>query len=458
MSKRPFICFVILFLVVGLSLSFPTSGIGVEPGAGKKKVTAKPDRGKAKPERPASEKGAPADKSQGKGAASESSPGEVNAKAAILMEVSTGTILYEQNADELIEPASFTKVLSLYLIFEALQRGNIQMKDEVYISDLAWRTKGSKMFVGVGTRVPLEELLKGIAVVSGNDGCVAAAEHLSGSVEAFVDNMNRKAKQLGMDRSRFLNPHGLPAEGQITTARDMATLGAAYIRQFPQALGYHSMKEYTYNNITQHNRNHLLNKDPTVDGLKTGFVAAAGYHLAGTAQREGMRLLAVVMGAETPRIREREAMKLLNFGFRYYTMVHPFPEGQPVTTIQIWKGEKDEIGLYPTEMAAFIIPRAQKNQLRWEVRTTKDVVAPIKINEALGEVVFYVSDQPKRTVALVSQEDVNQAGWFKRTWQTLLQIHKLDWRWFAGITGGIALVLIVAFLLANRRQGFRRSR
>jgi serine-type D-Ala-D-Ala carboxypeptidase (penicillin-binding protein 5/6) len=458
MSKRPFVCFVILFLVVGLSLSFPTSGIGVEPGAVKKKVTAKPERGKAKPERPASEKGASADKSQGKGAASESSPGEVNAKAAILMEVSTGTILYEQNADELIEPASFTKILSLYLIFEALQRGNIQMKDEVYISDLAWRTKGSKMFVGVGTRVPLEELLKGIAVVSGNDGCVAAAEHLSGSVEAFVDNMNRKAKQLGMDRSRFLNPHGLPAEGQITTARDMATLGAAYIRQFPQALGFHSMKEYTYNNITQHNRNHLLNKDPTVDGLKTGFVAAAGYHLAGTAQREGMRLLAVVMGAATPRIREREAMKLLNFGFRYYTMVHPFPEGQPVTTIQIWKGEKDEIGLYPTEMAAFIIPRAQKNQLRWEVRTTKDVVAPIKINEALGEVVFYVSDQPKRTVALVSQEDVNQAGWFKRTWQTLLQIHKLDWRWFAGITGGIALVLIVVFLLANRRQGFRRSR
>ena len=314
------------------------------------------------------------------------------------------------------------------------------------------------MFVGVNTRVPLEELLKGIAVVSGNDACVAAAEHLSGSVEAFVDSMNRKAKQLGMDHSHFLNPHGLPAEGQITTARDMATLGAAYIRHFPEALRFHSMREYTYNNITQYNRNHLLNKDPSVDGLKTGFVDAAGYHLAATAQREGMRLLAVVMGAAYPRIREREAMKLLNFGFRYYAMVQPFPEGQPVTTIKIWKGEKDEIGLYPAEMAAFVIPRTQKNLIRWEVHMAKDVTAPIQINQPLWEVVFYVSDQAKRNVGLVSQEDVNLAGWFKRTWQTLMQIHKVDWRWFAGITGGIALALFIFFLISNRRQAFKRSR
>ena len=456
MSKRPFLYFIILFLLVAFSLSFPGNGIGVEPGAGKK-TTVKPGHGKAKHERPAPDKAAPGDKTQGKGA-SDSSPGEINAKAAILLEVTTGTVLFEQNADELIEPASFTKVLSLYLIFEALQRGNIRMQDEAYISDMAWRTKGSKMFVGVGTRVPLEELIKGIAVVSGNDACVAAAEHVSGSVEAFVDNMNRKAKQLGMDHSHFLNPHGLPAEGQITTARDMATLGAAYIRHFPEVLRYHSMREYTYNNITQHNRNHLLNKDPSVDGLKTGFIDAAGYHLASTAQREGMRLLSVVMGAATPRIRERESMKLLNFGFRYYAMVQPFPEGQPVTTIKIWKGEKDEIGLYPAEMAAFVIPRTQKNLLRWEVHTTNDVTAPVQIKQPLGEVVFYVSDQPRRNVALVSQEDVNLAGWFKRSWQTVLQIHKLDWRWFAGITGGIALLLLIFFLISTRRTFFRRSR
>jgi serine-type D-Ala-D-Ala carboxypeptidase (penicillin-binding protein 5/6) len=457
MSRKPFVYFVILLLLVGLSISFPGNGIGIESGAGKK-TTAKPSRGKAKSERAAQEKAVAGDAAQGKGASSDSSPGQINARAAILMEVTTGTILFEQNPDELIEPASFTKVLSLYLIYEALQRGNLHMEDDVYISDLAWRTKGSKMFVGVGTRVPLEELLKGIAVVSGNDACVAAAEHLSGSLEAFVDNMNRKAKQLGMDHSRFLNPHGLPAEGQVTTARDMATLGAAYIRQFPQALRFHSMKEYTYNNITQHNRNHLLNKDPTVDGLKTGFIAASGYHLAATAQREGMRLLAVVMGAETPRIREREAMKLMNFGFRYYTMVQPFPQGQPVTTIQVWKGEKDEIGLYPTELAAFVIPRTQKNLLRWEIHTASDVSAPIAINQALGEVVFYVSDQAKRNVTLVSMEDVSRAGWFKRAWQTLLQIHKVDWRWFAGIAGGIVLLILIFTFLSNRRFALKRSR
>jgi len=457
MSKKPFLCFVVLLLLVVLSISFPGNGIGVEQGAGKK-TAAKPGRGKAKSERLAPEKAAAGDATQGKGASSESSPGQINARAAILMEVTTGTILFEQNADELIEPASFTKVLSLYLVYEALQRGNIHMQDDVYISDLAWRTKGSKMFVGVGTRVPLEELLKGISVVSGNDACIAAAEHLSGSVEAFVDNMNRKAKQLGMDHSRFLNPHGLPAEGQVTTARDMATLSAAYIRQFPEALRFHSMKEYTYNNITQHNRNHLLNKDPTVDGLKTGFIAASGYHLAATAQREGMRLLAIVMGAETPRIREREAMKLMNFGFRYYTMVQPFPQGQPVTTIKIWKGEKDEIGLYPMELAAFVTPRTQKNLLRWEIRTASDVAAPIAINQALGEVVFYVSDQPKRNITLVSMEDVNRAGWFKRAWQTLLQIHKVDWWWFAGIAGGISLLILIFTFVSNRKFALKRSR
>ena len=151
-------------------------------------------------------------------------------------------------------------------------------------------------------------------------------------------------------------------------------------------------------------------------------------------------------------------MKLLNFGFHYYTLVQPFPEGQPVTTIQLWKAEKDEIGLYPTEKAAFVIPRTQKNLLRWEIHSAGDVSAPIKINQALGEMVFYVSDQPKRTVDLVSHEDVERAGWFKRAWQTLLQIHKVDWRWFAGISGGIALLIAVFYLVSNRRYLFRRSR
>lgn len=456
MQKRPMFCFILLVLVA-LLVSLPGNGFGVEPNVGKKTV-AKPHRGKAKAERAVPDKTGAADATQGKSSAPDGSPGQVAARGAILLEVATGTTLFEQNANEAIEPASFTKVLTLYLLFEAIQRGNLKMQDEALISDAAWRTKGSKMFVGLGSRVPLEEIIKGISVVSGNDACVAAAELLSGSVEAFVENMNRKAKQLGMEHSRFMNPHGLPVEGQITTARDMATLATAYIRKFPEALRYHSMREYTYNNITQHNRNRLLNKDPSVDGLKTGFVDAAGYHLAATAQREGMRVLAVVMGAETPRIREREAMKLLNFGFHQFVLVQPFPEGKPVTTIQLWKAEKDEIGVYPTEAAAFVIPRAQKNLLRWEIHNASDVTAPIEINQALGEIVFYVSDQPRRTVDLVSQESVPLAGWFKRAWQSLLQIHKVDWRWFVGISGAIALLIGLFYLIGNRHYLLRRSR
>ncbi len=186
------------------------------------------------------------------GTSEEISPGPTNARSEILLEVSTGTVLFEENADELIEPASFTKIASLYLIFEALKQGRIHLNDEVLISEEAWRTGGSKMFVGIGTRVPLDELIKGIAVVSGNDACVAAAEHLSGSVDAFVDAMNAKAKELGMTHTRFLTPNGLPAEGQITTARDMATLDMAYLKAFPEALSFHSMREYSYNNIQQY--------------------------------------------------------------------------------------------------------------------------------------------------------------------------------------------------------------
>ena len=378
--------------------------------------------------------------------------GQMNARSAILVEVSTGTVLFEQNADEPIEPASFTKIASLYLIFEAIQQGRIHLNDEVLISETAWRTGGSKMFVGIGTRVPLEELIKGIAVDSGNDACVAAAEHLSGSVDTFVDTMNRKAKELGMTRTRFLTPNGLPADGQITTARDMATLDMAYLKAFPQAINFHSMKEYTYNNINQYNRNHLLLKDPTIDGLKTGYIAASGYHLSATSKREGMRLIAVVMGAKTPPIREREALKLLNYGFRNFTLVQPFQEGQAVAKAKVWKGQKDVIEIYPGENASFLIQQSQKNQLKWEIHAPCDVTAPITSNQQMGEIVFLVSDQAKRTVALVSKEDIPLGGWFKRSWQTVVSLTTIDWRWVSGVLGGIAILAIFLILLPGRKS------
>ncbi|MHC1743266.1 MAG: D-alanyl-D-alanine carboxypeptidase family protein [Syntrophobacteraceae bacterium] len=397
-----------------------------------------------------------------KGAAASSasgdlSPGQVDSRAAILVDVVSGVTLFEQSPDEPIEPASFTKILSLYLIFEAIQQGKIHLNDEVLISETAWRTGGSKMFVGVGTRVPLEELIKGIAVVSGNDACVAAAEHVFGSLSTFVDAMNRKAQELGMTKSRFINPHGLPAEGQVTTARDMATLDAAYINRFPDVLKYHSMHDYTYNNITQYNRNHLLLRDSTVDGLKTGFVDGARYHLSATAKRDGMRLLAVVMGAASPGVREREALKLLNYGYRNYTKVQPIADGQPAKTLKVWKGVKDTLDVYPAEPTSFTISQAQKQSLRWEVHAQEEVTAPVQAGQVLGDMVFYVGDQPRRTIKLVSREDIELAGWFKRAWQSLFHMGGVDWRWVLGVSGGIVLLAGFGLFLASRRSGFRGS-
>jgi D-alanyl-D-alanine carboxypeptidase (penicillin-binding protein 5/6) len=216
------------------------------------------------------------------------------------------------------------------------------------------------------------------------------------------------------------------------------------------------MQEFTYNNITQHNRNRLLFKDATVDGLKTGFVSAAGYHLTATSQREGMRLVAVVMGAATPGVREREAMRLLNYGFRHYAMVQPFPDGQPLATVKVWKGVKDSLSLFPAEAATFLIAQAQKNSLRWEVSAPTEVTAPVEATQPLGEVIFYIGGEPKKKVALNSREDVAQAGLAKRAWQTVVRVDKINWRWVGGITGGIVLVPALFFFVARRRSSSRK--
>jgi D-alanyl-D-alanine carboxypeptidase (penicillin-binding protein 5/6) len=227
-----------------------------------------------------------------------------------------GEVLYEQNADEVIAPASITKILTLYLIFEAIKQGEVRLSDEVEVSRLAASTCGSRMGLSAGMRVPLDELIKGIAVVSGNDACVAAAEHISGSVGRFVNRMNVKARELGMTRSRFMTPNGLPAEGQLTTARDISKLSIAYLHRFPESLAIHSMQAYTYGRHSHHNANRLLGKCPGVDGLKTGFVCSSGYNISATAKRNGVRILAVVMGARSPWIRCSEAERLIEAGFR----------------------------------------------------------------------------------------------------------------------------------------------
>ncbi len=457
--KRQYIRQIFMLLFVILPLALPSGTLAAESSTATK-PSVKPTRKPPEVRRGSKPRGAESARRPGQEAPKQSgsdlSPGQVEARSAILVDVSTGSTLFEQNADELIEPASFTKILTLYLLFEAMQQGKVKTSEEAWVSETAWRTGGSKMFVGLGTKVPVEDLIKGIAVVSGNDACVAVAEHLHGSLDTFVEAMNRKAREIGMSQSHFLNPHGLPADGQITTAREMAILDTAYLQRFPESLRFHSMREFTYNEITQYNRNHLLLKDSTVDGLKTGFVQEGGYHLAATAQRDGMRLLAVVMGAERPAIREREALKLLNYGFRNYTLVQPFPEGQPVKTIKVWKGIRDQVDLHTQEKASFTVSQAQKQQLRWEVQAPEEVTAPVQAGQSLGQVVFLLGDQPKRTLPLVSREDIELAGWFKRAWQTVLRVDKIDWKWVGMIFGGLLVLTVLLLFISSRRSRSHR--
>lgn len=458
--KRQYI--LLLFILGFLVLPLAISGITLAAeSSSATKPSAKPNRKPPAVTRGERPRGAEPSKrprqETAKQSSSDLSPGQVEARSAILVDVTNGSTLFEQNADELIEPASFTKILTLYLLFDALQQGKIKAGDEAWVSETAWRTGGSKMFVGVGTKVPLEELTKGIAVVSGNDACVVVAEHIHGSLDTFVEAMNRKARELGMVQSHFLNPHGLPVDGQITTAREMAKLDTSYLQRFPESLRYHSMREYAYNEITQYNRNHLLLKDSTVDGLKTGFVEAGGYHLAATAQRDGMRLLAVVMGAQRPAIREREALKLLNYGFRNFALVRPFPEGQPIRTIKVWKGIQDQVDLYTQEEASFTISQAQKQQLRWEVQAPEEITAPVQAGQPLGQVVFSVGDQPRRTVPLITKHNIEMAGWFKRTWQTVIRVDKINWKWVGMIFGGVFVLVVLALFISSRRSRSRRS-
>ena len=246
---------------------------------------------------------------------------QCDAQSAVLMDGLTGQILYEQNPHLKIPPASFVKVLTLYLVFDALRAGQLKMDDLVTVSEKAWRIQGSKMFIKVGDRVKVDDLLKGIAVASGNDACIAIAEHLAGSEEVFATKMNEKAAFLGLKESQFKNSHGMPADDQYTTAMDMALLARRYIEEHPEALALHSTTEFEYHGIRQGNRNTLLQKNIGVDGLKTGHVEESGYHLVATAKRDGQRMIAVVMGCDKVKKRAPETQKLLEYGFRNFSTV-----------------------------------------------------------------------------------------------------------------------------------------
>ena len=383
---------------------------------------------------------------------------EVKAKSAVLMDSVTGQVLLEHYSHQQIPPASFVKLLSLYVVFDALQHQKVQLTDEVHVSKKAWKTGGSRMFIEVNSKVPVEELIKGMAVVSGNDACVAIAEHLHGDVETFVRVMNNYAQQLGMANSFFVNPHGLPAAKQLTTAYDMALLARSYVNQFPKALRYHRMQSYTYNGIEQPNRNGLLKRDDSVDGLKTGWVVESGYNLVATAKRENHRLIAVVMGARTPATREREAHKLLNYGYQNFTLLTLYEAGQILAQLPVWKGVHDLLPVVAAQTIAMLIPRHYVDQVHRTPELPATVVAPVEKNQVLGKYVITVGDKQLRSIPLQASIGIEKAGAFKSLRDHLYMHGYNSTRSLAVIaTGMLSLCAAVVWFAAGQKRRRRKK-
>lgn len=298
-------------------------------------------------------------------------PPSVEAKAHILVDFNSGQVLAESNSRERVEPASLTKLMTTYIVFSELQRGNLSLTDQVLVSEKAWRTPGSRSFIEVNTRVSVENLLKGVIVQSGNDATVALAEHVAGSEDAFAELMNNYARALNMNDTHFVNSTGLPDPQHYTSAADMAQLLQAIIRQYPEYYTYYSLREHTYNGITQPNRNRLLWRDPSVDGGKTGHTESAGYCLVTSALREDMRLVSVVLGTRSEEARLQESMKLLNYGFRFFETRLVQRAAEPVASSRIWQGEAEQIQLGIEQDLYVTIPRNSADKLRRRSRSCR---------------------------------------------------------------------------------------
>jgi D-alanyl-D-alanine carboxypeptidase (penicillin-binding protein 5/6) len=369
----------------------------------------------------------------------------VDAQSGLLMDGLTQQILYEQNPQAKIAPASFVKILTLYLAFDAIRAGQLKMDDLVTVSEKAWRIDGSKMFIKVGDRVRVEDLLKGIAIASGNDACIALAEHMAGSEEAFVSKINEKAQYLGMKDSRFVNSHGMPAQGQITTASDMALLACRYVADHPESLVFHSTTEYEYNGIRQGNRNTLLQKNIGVDGLKTGHVEESGYHLLATAKRDGQRMIAVVMGCDRMKQRSQEAQKLLEHGFRNFSTVEAIKRGSSFGPVKVKRGKQKEVMLTAAEDARVTVAKGKEQSVGVAPELPPFVVAPIQKNQSLAKAVIQNDGKPVKEVALLASAEVQKS---------LLP----PWYITIAILAGMALVGLVAlrWLRGPKQKKFSR--
>jgi D-alanyl-D-alanine carboxypeptidase (penicillin-binding protein 5/6) len=340
----------------------------------------------------------------------------LKARAYELMDVPSGRTLAGQNESAKMEPASLTKLMTAYVVFKELQAGRLHLTDKVTVSKQAWRTTGSRMFIDVNTQVPVEDLIQGMIVQSGNDASVALAEQVAGSEEAFASLMNRDAKELGMTGTHYVNATGLPAPDHYTTARDTALLARAIILDFPEYHKWYSQKEFTYNGITQHNRNRLLWRDPSVDGMKTGFTDAAGYCLVTSANREGFRLVSVVMGEDTVEARFRESEALLNYGFRNFESRGLYAAGQPVTKVRVYGGEPQELPVGLARELRVTVPEGQSKAVATRTTLNSPLEAPLRKGAAVGQIQVTLNGQPLETRPLVALQAVAEGG----IWRTMV--------------------------------------
>jgi D-alanyl-D-alanine carboxypeptidase (penicillin-binding protein 5/6) len=352
----------------------------------------------------------------------------LSANSYILVDFNSGDLLVESNPDMRVEPASITKVMTSYVVFTELAAGNIKLTDMVSVSENAWRTGGSRMFIDPSMEVTIEQLVKGMVVQSGNDASVALAEHLAGTEEAFAGLMNHYATQLGMTNSHFMNATGLPHEDHYTTARDVATLSIALIKAFPEYYHWYSEKEFSFNNIRQHNRNNLLWRDPAVDGLKTGHTEAAGYCLAASAMRDGMRLVSVVLGSGSESSRINESQSLLNYGFRFFETIQLYKAGQELAQGRVWKGEVDQIRLGIRDELFVTIPRGRYEDLDARVEMRPELIAPIAEGEEVGQISIRLEDAEIANRGLIALETIPEAGFFGRAWDGMSM-------WFSDLFG-----------------------
>lgn len=346
-------------------------------------------------------------------------PPTLTAKSWVLMDFATGRVLASREPEMTVEPASITKLMTSYIVADALESGKIKPTDPVSISEYAWRTggagtTGSTSFLKIGSQVPVEDLVRGMVIQSGNDASIALAEHVGGSEDAFAQMMNEYAARVGMTASHFLNSTGLPADGHVTTALDVARLGRAMIRDFPEHYRTYSIKEYTWNGITQHNRNTLLWRDATVDGIKTGHTSRAGYCLAASAQRGDTRMIAVVMGTASEKVRADEAQALLNYGFRVYESRTVYAPGATVAEPRLYKGEAEYARLGVASPLVVTIPRGAYDRMQAAISIPVPLLAPLAEGQEIGKLTLTLDGETVAEAPLVAVEARPEGGFVKR--------------------------------------------